>query len=173
MSKIDYDLRKIRGVVFDVDGVLSPTVVPLGDDGVPRRMANVRDGYAIKLAVKKGLEIAIISGGEGDGLAERFRILGVKDVYLKAGMKKELLEEWMNRHGLKADQVAYVGDDVPDRDCMESVGLSVSPADGAADVMMIARYISPCRGGYGVARDLIEEILKAQPLWPVTDVACG
>ncbi len=171
MSKINYDLQKIKGLVFDVDGVLSPIVVPLGCDGNPQRMANVRDGYAIKLALKRGLKIAIISGGCGEGLAERFKILGVQDVYLKAGMKLPLLQSWMQLNGLTPEEVAYVGDDVPDRDCLDYVGLSVVPADAADDLIGAVRYIAPVKGGYGVARDLIEEVLKAQDKWPTTDSA--
>lgn len=173
MSKINYDLRKIHGVVFDVDGVLSPTLVPLGKDGNPQRMANIRDGYALQLAVRKGLKIAIISGASGEGLAERFNYLGIKDVYLKVGFKRQMLEEWMAANGLSPEEVVYAGDDVPDLECMECVGLPVAPADASADVMCIARYISPVNGGYGVARDVLEEILRAQGLWPSTDKACG
>lgn len=173
MSKINYDLCRIGGVVFDVDGVLSPTVVPLGSDGNPCRMANIRDGYALQLAVRKGLKIAIISGASGDGLMERFNYLGINDVYLKAGFKRQVLEEWMERNGLLPEEVAYVGDDVPDRECMECVGLPVAPADAASDIHKVARYISPVNGGYGVARDVLEEILRAKRLWPYTDKACG
>lgn len=173
MSKIPYDLSKIKGVVFDIDGVLSPCVVPLGADGNPQRMANIKDGYALQLAVRKGLRLAMISGACGEGLAERFTNLGIDEVYLKAGMKKEIFTGWMERHGLKAGEVAYVGDDIPDRDCMELAGLAVAPADAAPDILSIAGYISPCKGGYGVARDLLEEIMRAQGLWPQTDKACG
>ena len=173
MSKINYDLGKIKGVVFDVDGVLSPALVPLGADGTPQRMANIKDGYALQLAVRKGLKIAIISGASGEGLAERFKYLGINDVYLKAGVKRKLLEGWMNVNGLSAEEVAYAGDDVPDRECMECVGLPVAPADSCVDILRVARYISPVNGGYGVARDLLEEILRAQNLWPDTDKACG
>lgn len=173
MSKIPYELTRIKGVVFDIDGVLSPCVVPLGIDGNPQRMANIRDGYAIQLAVRKGLRIAVISGASGDGLEARFRNLGVSDVFLCAGMKKPVLEEWMAHNALLPAEVAYVGDDLPDRECMLSVGLPVAPADAAQDIISVAGYVSPCNGGEGVGRDLLEEILRAQGLWPDTDKACG
>lgn len=173
MSKIPYDLTQIKGIVFDIDGVLSPCVVPLGTDGNPCRMANIKDGYALQLAVRKGLRIAVISGASGDGLAERFMNLGITEVFLKAGMKKEIFESWMEKHGLEPAQTAYVGDDIPDRDCMEIAGLAVAPADAAPDILSIAGYISPCNGGHGVARDLLEEIMRAQNSWPRTDKACG
>lgn len=173
MSKIDYDLTKIKGVVFDVDGVLSPCLVPLGADGVPQRMVNIKDGYALQLAVRKGLKIAIVSGAMGDGLEKRFHNLGIDDVYLKVGVKKDVLAKWLADNGLKADEIAYAGDDVPDRECMEMAGLSVAPADAAPDILDVARYVSPAKGGYGVGRDLLEEILRAQGLWPKCDRAWG
>lgn len=173
MSKINYDLAKIRGVVFDVDGVLSPCLLPLGSDGIPCRMANLHDGYAIQLAVRKGLKIAIISGATGDALVNRFRNLGIEDIYLQAGVKKDILDRWMKDNDFTPDQVAYVGDDIPDTECLLSVGLSVAPADAAVDVIDIVRYVSPVNGGYGVARDLLEEIIKAQGGWPSTDIAWG
>lgn len=173
MSKINYDIEKIRGVVFDVDGVLSPCLLTLGSDGIPRRMANLHDGYALQLAVRKGLKIAIISGATGDSLVNRFRNLGINDIFLKAGVKKDILDRWMSENALSPDEVAYVGDDIPDSECLRAVGLSVAPADAAADILDIVTYISPVKGGYGVARDLLEEILKAQDKWPSTDIAWG
>lgn len=173
MSKIPYNLSKIKGVVFDIDGVLSPAVVPLGADGVPQRMANLRDGYAIRTAADKGIKMAIISGSSGSGIVERFNSLGISDVYLKAGVKKDLLLNWMEANGLSPEEVAYAGDDIPDRECMQIAGLAVAPADAAPEIISAAGYVSPCNGGYGVARDLLEEILRAQSLWPLTDVAYG
>ncbi len=173
MSKINYDLTKIKGVVFDVDGVLSPCLVPLGDDGMPARMVNIRDGYALQLAVRKGLKIAIVSGATGEALEKRFRMLGIKDVHLQVGSKIDVLKRWMAGNGLTAEEVAYAGDDVPDRECIDLVGLSVAPADAAPDIQEIAVYVSPVSGGHGVGRDLLEEILRAQGQWPKCDKAWG
>jgi 3-deoxy-D-manno-octulosonate 8-phosphate phosphatase (KDO 8-P phosphatase) len=106
-------------------------------------------------------------------LEARFNGLGITDIYLKAGMKLQIYTDWMQRNGLSIENVAYVGDDLPDRECMEITPLSVAPADSSPDILSIARYISPCNGGYGVARDLLEEILRAQNKWPKTDKACG
>ncbi|MDE6542654.1 MAG: 3-deoxy-D-manno-octulosonate 8-phosphate phosphatase, partial [Muribaculaceae bacterium] len=82
MSAIDYDLRKIRAVAFDVDGVLSPSTIPLSPEGEPLRMVSIKDGYAIQLAVKRGLRLAIISGGKTKGIERRFTSLGMQDVYM-------------------------------------------------------------------------------------------
>lgn len=165
MSKIDYDLTKIKAVAFDVDGVLSPSCIPLGHDGTPQRMVNIKDGYALQLAVKRGLKIAIITGADTEAIRVRYEALGIKDIYLKAGKKIDVLNEWMDRYALSAGEVAFAGDDIPDYQPMKAVGLSVAPRDASPDIKEIARYISPVDGGMGVARDLLEEILKTQGLW--------
>ena len=162
---IDYDLTKIKGIVFDVDGVLSPTVIPMYPDGEPMRMVNVKDGYAMQLAVKKGLLIAILSGARTRAVQVRFENLGVSDVLLGVPVKLPVFEQWMSTHGLKAEQVAYVGDDIPDLQVMHAAGLAVAPADAAPEVRQTAGYVSPCQGGHGVARDLLEQVMRAQGLW--------
>lgn len=173
MSKIDYNLLDIKGVAFDVDGVLSPNVIPMSVDGTPLRMINLKDGYALKAAVRSGLLIAIISGADGEALRKRFSTLGINDIYLKVATKIDCLDEWMSKHGLHRAEVAFVGDDIPDYECMKHVGLPVAPADAAADIKEVARYISPCDGGYGVARDFLEEVLRARGQWVTHAKAFG
>lgn len=169
MSGISYDLEKIRGIVFDVDGVLSPTVIPIDDDGQPRRMMNVKDGYAIQLAIRKGLNLAIISGGVSPQVEKRFECLGVKDIYMGVKNKLPVLLNWMKRLDLSPDQVAYMGDDMPDLGCLEKVGLSCAPYDATAEIRNSAIYVSRFGGGYGCARDLIEQVLRAQNKWLVCE----
>lgn len=173
MSKIPYDLSKIRAFVFDVDGVLSPSVVPVGEDGKPRRMANVKDGFALKQAVNAGYHIAVISGADTPSVSRRMDIIGIKDVFLAAGDKLPILKEWMAAQGLRPEEVAYAGDDVPDIECMRHVGLSVAPADADAEVCDMAVFVSTRNGGYGVARELIQETMLAQGLWPASAKAYG
>ena len=173
MSKTDYDLTKIKGVVFDVDGVLSPACVSLDENGIPRRMANLRDGYAIYHGLRSGLKIAIITGGNDPSIEARYRGLGMEDVFMVTGPKKPYLEKWMEKHGLMPFEVAYVGDDIPDYECMQAVGLSVAPADAAPEIHSVAYYITHATGGNGVARELIEQIMKAQNTWPISAAAFG
>ncbi len=173
MSKIDYDLSKIKAFVFDVDGVLSPSTVPMGSDGAPMRMVNVKDGYAMQLAVKHGYKFAIITGGYSDAIALRYKALGINDVFMGSSMKLSILQKWLADNSLDALEVVFVGDDIPDHDCMRTVGLPVAPADADIDIKGIARYISPVKGGYGVARDIIEEVMKAQGQWMSTEKAFG
>lgn len=173
MSKINYDLSKIRAIAFDVDGVLSPSTIPLSPDGIPSRMVNIKDGYALQLAVKHDLLISIISGANDDAVSLRYGALGIKDIFLRASIKIDILKDWMKRYSLSPEEVAFVGDDIPDYECMQLVGLAVAPSDAAVEIKEIAQYISPVKGGYGVARDLLEEIMKAQNQWMTSAKAFG
>lgn len=173
MSSINYDLKKIKGIAFDVDGVLSPSTIPLSPEGEPLRMVSIKDGYALQLAVKKGLKIAIITGGNTKAVDVRFRGLGIDDVFLGSSMKLPILQQWMEDNGLSADEVAFVGDDIPDIQAMRHVGLAVAPADAADEVKRVASYISPKQGGYGVGREILEQVMKAQGLWMSDHKAFG
>lgn len=175
MSKILYDLSLIKAVVFDVDGVLSPVTVEIDANGLPRRMTNLRDGYAIVRTLRtNAIKICIISGADAENLRYRFNILGVKDIFLGVNDKLEVLSKWMDSYALKPSEVAYVGDDIPDIAPLKRVGLSVCPRDAASEVKDCAKYITHSAGGYGVARELLEEILKFKGLWPSNgDIAYG
>lgn len=170
---IDYDLKKIRGIAFDVDGVLSPSTIPLSPEGEPLRMVNIKDGYAIQLAVKQGLRLAIISGATNPGIEVRYRGLGMTDIFMSIAHKQPRLEEWMAARGLRPEEVAYVGDDIPDLRALRAAGLSCCPYDAAAEVRATCRYVSRFTGGYGVARDILEQVLKARGLWMNDDTAFG
>lgn len=165
MSKIDYDLRKIKAVAFDVDGVLSPSTVPMNAEGEPERMVNVKDGYAMQLAVRSGLKISIITGARPESIRRRYNMLGIEDVYLNSSQKLPILREWMDKYGLNPEEVAFVGDDVPDIPPMKLVGLPVAPRDAAMEVKAVARFITRSNGGYGVARELLEELLTINGCW--------
>ncbi len=173
MSGINYDLRKIRGVAFDVDGVLSPSTITMDAGGTPLRGVNIKDGYALQLAVKLGVRIAIITGADSEAVRVRYNSLGITDVYTRAGKKIDVLRRWMEANSLKPEEVAFVGDDVPDYEPMLAVGLRVAPADACPDILGIANYVSPVAGGYGVGRDLLEQILRARGEWVLNEKAFG
>ncbi len=165
MSKIDYDLSKIEAIIFDIDGVLSPSTVPMSDEGMPLRMVNVKDGYSIQLAVKKGLKIAIISGAADEALRRRYNALGVTDIYLKASDKMPCLTDYIARTGLRPENIAYMGDDIPDLTVMGAVGLPCAPRDADPEVKAAARYITQANGGYGAGRELLEQVMRVKGLW--------
>lgn len=173
MSGIAYDLKKIKAFAFDVDGVLSPSVIPTDENGTPVRMVNIKDGYALQLAAKTGYKLIIITGGDSVAVKKRYEALGIKDIYLKAGMKLPLLEEWMLRNNLAAEEVLYMGDDIPDLQCMRVAGLPCCPHDAAVEVRETSLYISPFSGGYGCVRDVVRQVLIAHGNWLKDDKAFG
>lgn len=165
MSSINYDLKKIKAFVFDVDGVLSCDVVSLSPEGDPMRTVNIKDGYALQLAVKKGYQVAIITGGYTEAVRVRFSRLGITHIYMKSAVKVHDYKDFLEKTGLKPEEVLYAGDDIPDYEVMQLVGLPVAPADAAPEIKQIARYISHKKGGEGIARDVIEQTMKAQGQW--------
>lgn len=169
----DYDLTKIKALVFDVDGVLSPSTIPLGDDGVPRRMVNIKDGYALQLAVKRGLKISIITGGVSDAVFNRFSALGIIDIFMGSSKKLPILKNWMEKENLKPEEVVFMGDDIPDLPCLRYVGLPCAPFDACWECKETAKYVSKFSGGYGAARDILEQVMKAQNLWLTDAEAFG
>lgn len=165
MSSINYDLKKIKAFVFDVDGVLSRDVVSLHPNGDPMRTVNIKDGYALQLAVKLGYEVAIITGGYTEAVRLRYSRLGIKHIYMRSAVKIHDYHDFLQKTGVQAEEVIYCGDDIPDYDVMREAGLPVAPADAAPEIKAIARYISRFNGGDGIARDVIEQTLKAQGRW--------
>ena len=173
MSKIDYDLTRIKGFAFDVDGVLSAETIPLHPNGEPCRTVNIKDGYAIQLAVRKGFEIAIITGGRTESVRKRFEGLGVQHIFMGASIKTQSFEKWTQETGLKLEEILYMGDDIPDYEVMQIAGLPACPADAAPEIKQIARYISPFGGGHGCGRDIIEQIQRTQGKWMSDKTAFG
>ncbi|MCL1942329.1 MAG: HAD-IIIA family hydrolase [Candidatus Azobacteroides sp.] len=170
---IHYDLKKIKALLFDVDGVLSESVIVLDANGEPMRTINIKDGYAIQLAVKKGYHVGIITGGRTKSVRIRFEGLGVTHIYMGAGIKTDSLKDFMEKTGVKPDEILYMGDDIPDYEIMKIVGLPVCPADAAPEIKEISTYISPIPGGKGCGRDVIEQIMKVQGLWMSDKQAFG
>lgn len=170
MSTINYDLKKIKAFIFDVDGVLSPDSIPLSPEGAPIRMVNIKDGYAINLAVKAGYGVAIITGADTDNIRLRFNRLGVNDIYLMSKVKIKDLNDYMSKTGYKPEEIMYAGDDLPDYKVMKTVGLGVAPANAVPEIKSVAQYISHKNGGDGVARDVIEQVMKAQGKWMTEDM---
>lgn len=173
MKNFKEKLKEIRAFAFDVDGVLSTNSIPLSPAGEPLRCINIKDGYAIHLAVLREIPLAIITGGKTESVRVRFADLGVKDIYMGSHRKTDDFADFLQRNNLTPDQVMYMGDDIPDYEVMQQVGLAVCPADAAPEIKAIAHYVSPYNGGCGCGRDIIEQVLKAQGLWMNDAVAFG
>ncbi|MAX79534.1 MAG: 3-deoxy-D-manno-octulosonate 8-phosphate phosphatase [Crocinitomicaceae bacterium] len=155
----------IKALVFDVDGVLTDGSVTIMPSGEMVRTLNVKDGYALKTAAAKGFKLGIITGGNNIQLKERLLNLGVHDVFLKSSHKMERLEEFCLMHDLKLEEVLYMGDDLPDYEVMQHVGIATCPQDAAHEIREICSYISPFEGGKGCVRDIIEKVLRTQDKW--------
>jgi 3-deoxy-D-manno-octulosonate 8-phosphate phosphatase (KDO 8-P phosphatase) len=170
---IHYDLQKIRAIVFDLDGVLSCSTIALDLEGTPLRTVNIKDGYAIQLAMKMGLRIAIISGCKIEAVRTRYEGLGMEDIYLGAAVKIKTYEEFKSKYGLEDDEVMFMGDDIPDLEVMHRVGCPVCPKDACHEIREVSIYISGYDGGKGCGRDVIEQTLKAQGKWLKDEKAFG
>jgi len=155
----------ISAFVFDVDGVLTDGSLFLFPGGEMVRRMNIKDGYALQLAVKRGYKVVIISGGFSELVKERLEKLGVTDVFMAVHDKKQVLLDYMYLHNLKTEQVLFMGDDIPDLEVMGVVGLPCCPADACLEIKSISKYISPNNGGTGCGRDVIEKVMKLQGKW--------
>ncbi len=156
---------QIDTLIFDVDGVLTNGIVTVFPDGKLVRQMNIKDGYALKAAVDAGYRVCIISGGKNEGVRTRLQNLGISDVYLGAHNKIDQFKELMEKYNLKAENVLYMGDDVPDYPVMREVGMPCCPNDAAREIQEISKYISDKKGGEGCARDVIEQIMRVQGKW--------
>ena len=162
---INYDLNKIKALVFDVDGVLSRETISMYPTGEPMRTVNIKDGYALQLAVKAGYRVAIITGAKTEAVKVRYNGLGITDVYLGASVKKDIFEDFLYMYELSPEEVMYMGDDIPDYEVMQMCGLPCCPADASPDIKALSKYISPIKGGEVCGRDVIEQVMSAQGIW--------
>ena len=168
---VNYDLKKIKALVFDVDGVLSMETIFTNTQGELLRSINTKDGYAIRLASMSGLHVAIISGGNEESIHLRYEKIGVEDIFLGRSVKTEKLGQLLEKYNLTADEVLYMGDDIPDYEVMKQVGLPCCPRDATPEVRDISIYVSHKDGGRGCVRDVIEQVLKAQGKWMADEKA--
>lgn len=158
-------LNKVTTFIFDVDGVLTDGSVTLMPDGEQVRKMNIKDGYALQLAIKQGYRVAIISGGKSESVRTRMEGLGIKDVYLGVSNKIEKFEDYLLTHQLSADQILYMGDDIPDYEVMSKAGVAVCPKNSAPEILGICTYVSHLNGGEGCVRDVIEQTLRLHNKW--------
>jgi 3-deoxy-D-manno-octulosonate 8-phosphate phosphatase (KDO 8-P phosphatase) len=158
-------LKDISTFIFDVDGVLTDGSVYVTETGQQFRQFNIKDGYALQLAVKVGYNVCAISGSRSKIAIYRLNSLGIKDVYVGAHVKMENFKSYLESKHVGPASVLYMGDDITDLAVMKLVGLPVCPADAAEEIKAVSQYISPCPGGKGAARDVIEKVLKVQGKW--------
>jgi len=159
------DLSAIRAFILDVDGVLTDGTLLALNSGEQVRTFHIRDGYAIRHALRQGYRVIIISGREEVGVRKRLESLDVHDIYLGVEDKMKIFNTYCNLHHLDPAHVAYMGDDMPDLEVMQRCAVAACPADAADDVRAISNYISPLPGGHGAVRELLEAVMKVQQTW--------
>lgn len=155
----------VRTFVFDVDGVLTEGNLLLTEDGHMLRSMNIKDGYAMQLAIKKGYRVWIISGARSEAVKLRLNGLGITDVHIGIDSKKEVLHQMAQTYEMDFAKVLYMGDDIPDYAVMQACGLPCCPADAVPEIKQVSKYISPYNGGKGCVRDVIEKVLKLNGDW--------
>ena len=170
---INYDLTKIRAIIFDIDGVLSSETITLSVDGVPLRTVNIKDGYAIQLAMKLGLRIVILTGANTPSVRVRYESLGVEDIYTGCAVKIETYDQFLKKYNFSDEEIMYMGDDIPDLEIMYRVGCPVCPKDACPEIKDACLYVSDRIGGHGCGRDVIEQVLRAQGKWVMDKTAFG
>jgi 3-deoxy-D-manno-octulosonate 8-phosphate phosphatase (KDO 8-P phosphatase) len=158
-------LKYINTFIFDYDGVLTDGSVITTNDGEAYRISNVKDGYALQLAWKKGYKVAVISGARSESMIHRMKALQITDVFMGVDKKQLTFQNYLKENNLKPEQVLYMGDDIPDYEVMLEAGVSACPADAAEEIKSVAKYISHFNGGKGCVRDVIEQVLKVQGKW--------
>jgi 3-deoxy-D-manno-octulosonate 8-phosphate phosphatase (KDO 8-P phosphatase) len=161
--------KSITTFIFDVDGVLTDGTILVLENGVQARRMSIKDGYALQLAVKKGYRLLVISGAASSPVVDRLNKLGVTDIHMGIADKKAYVKNFIANKNLTAEQVLFMGDDMPDLGPMSIVGLPVCPADAVTEIKEIVKYISPLNGGYGCVRDVIEKVLKLRNDWQPAD----
>jgi 3-deoxy-D-manno-octulosonate 8-phosphate phosphatase (KDO 8-P phosphatase) len=169
MSNFKEDLAKVKAFVFDIDGVMSLQTINLNSFGVPNRTVNLRDGYAMQLAVKKGYRIGIISGSNAKEYQKRLKSLGVTDIYLNSRIKLDHFNTFLKKYNLPKSDVMYMGDDIPDFEVMKEAGVAVCPSDADSEIKQVAAYVSDRKGGEGCVRDVIEQVMRLHNNWMDSD----
>ncbi|MEX2214550.1 MAG: HAD-IIIA family hydrolase [Phycisphaeraceae bacterium] len=157
--------RSISFLIFDVDGVLTDGAIQFDDHGTETKSFHVRDGFAMRAAMRLGIKIGILTGRSSQCVTLRMDELGI-DLLMQGSKNKAIgLETLCQQAGVEMSETAFMGDDIPDLPAMLRCGYKIAPADAAAEVRSIADFVTQTPGGKGAAREAIEHILKAQDKW--------
>jgi 3-deoxy-D-manno-octulosonate 8-phosphate phosphatase (KDO 8-P phosphatase) len=167
MENFKQKLTRIKTLLFDVDGVLTNGQVFLMESGEFVRNMNSKDGFALQLAVKKGYRIGIITGGNSQIVKKALAGLGIEDIFLSQHDKLQCYKDYIHEHSLNEDEILFMGDDLPDYEVMQRVGLAVCPNNSAHEIKEICTYISGRNGGEGCVRDVVEQVMRSQGTWEI------
>lgn len=157
--------KPIQAFVFDVDGVLTNGQLLLTEEGHMLRSMNIKDGFAMQWAVKQGYHVWAISGARSEGVKTRLARLGLQEIHTGIDEKIPVLQALLDKHNVTPENLLYMGDDIPDIECMKWAGFAACPADAVPEVIAVAQYVSPLAGGHGCVRDVIRKTLLLQDKW--------
>lgn len=156
---------RIKLLAFDLDGVLTNGKLLIMPDGEWLRQMDIKDGYVLQHAVKSGLHIAVITGSASAAVGNRLKKLGIQNYYENTSSKSLVLSTLTSELGLEPDQVLFMGDDIPDLDAFKVAGCKVCPADAVQEIIEMADYVSPIKGGEGCVRDVVEKVMRTKGIW--------
>jgi 3-deoxy-D-manno-octulosonate 8-phosphate phosphatase (KDO 8-P phosphatase) len=165
MSALHIDFTRIKAFLFDVDGVLSTDFSPLDETGEPVRTGNVKDGFALKSALTEGYAVGVITGAHQSRVKLRCQHVGIRLYYENVADKSACLDHFISETGIPAENILYMGDDIPDYNVMKRVGIATCPADAIPEIKSISAYISGREGGRGCVRDVIEKVMRSHHKW--------
>lgn len=155
--------------MFDVDGVFTDGKILVMENGEVVRNMYSKDGYAVQLAVKKKYNIVIVSGGNNRAVKSILQKLGVEHIFINQHDKHQCYKDFIYTHNIKDEEVLYMGDDLPDFEVMNRVGVAACPDNSAPEIKNICCYISPKNGGEGCVRDVIEQVMRVQGTWEIAN----
>ena len=158
-------IRKIKLLLSDVDGVLTDGGIIIDDHGLETKRFNVKDGYGIKLLQRAGIEVALLTGRTSKVVSHRAAELDITNVVQGAKDKKAAYRTLREQTGYADEEIAYVGDDIVDIPILRRVGVAIAVEDAVDEVKAIADYVTSCSGGQGAIREVAEVILKTQSHW--------
>ncbi len=152
----------VRLAIFDVDGVFTDGLLYLSDGGTETKTFNVKDGHGVKLLLKAGIEVAIISGRNSPAVDRRMAELGVEHVFQGIRDKRAVFQDLLGRLGIDAADVAYLGDDLPDLEVMREIGLPAAVSDAHPDLLPHAAWTTTRPGGHGAVREFCDMLISAR-----------
>ena len=160
MRRIQQRIKRIKMLLLDVDGVMTDRTVILGPDNVEMQRFNMHDGVGVAMARAAGLRVGILTGRNSEAVRKRARELRVDELKQGYFVKEKGYHLILKKHGLKDEEIAYVGDDIIDLPVLKRVGLAITVADGIDDVKKICHYVTQRRGGEGAVREVVELLLS-------------
>ena len=169
MQNFKEKLNNITTLIFDVDGVFTDNKVLVMENGEVVRNVHSKDGYAIQLAIKKGYRLVILSGGNNIAIKNLLAKSGIQHLFINQHDKLQCYKDYIYSNNISDEEVLYMGDDLPDWEVMSRVGVAVCPNDAATEIKNICKYISSQKGGEGCVRDVIEQVLRVQGNWEISN----